>query len=326
MKVLVTGGGGFLGSYLVQQLLQRGDQVSVLGRGDYPELRASGVEVLRADLAEKEKIVSACAGKEIVFHVGAKAGFWGRYSDYYQTNVVGTQNVLDGCLKHQIRKLVYTSSPSIVFEGNPLENVDESIPYAKHPLTAYQKTKAEAERRVLSANGKEGLMTTALRPHLIWGPRDNHIIPRIIERAKAGKLKMIGSGKNKVSHIYVENAAFAHIQASESKNVGGKAYFIAQKEPVLAWEWINEILRGIGVPPIEKKISLGVALAMSFVFEKCFKVLPGEPPMTRFLAFQLAEHHYFSIERARQDFGYEPKVSYEEGMRRLIQYYKEHSY
>lgn len=325
MKVLVTGGGGFLGSTLVHQLLQQGDQVRVLCRGDYPELKNAGAELIRADLADQEKVFLACKDQEIVFHVGAKAGYWGRYADYYQTNVIGTQNVLEACFKHQIQKLIYTSSPSVVFDGHPLENADESTPYAQHPMTAYQKTKAEAEKRVLSANGKSGLMTTALRPHLIWGPGDNHLIPRVIARAKAGKLKIVGEGKNKVSHVYVENAAKAHIQASQSEHVAGKSYFIAQKEPLLLWEWINDILKGLGISPVERKVSLNVALKLSHFLETAFKILPGEPPMTRFLALQLAEHHYFSIERAQQDFGYNPEISYTEGMKRLFDYYQTHT-
>lgn len=322
MKVLVTGGGGFLGSYLVDLLLARGDTVSVLCRGDYPVLRQKGVTLFQADLADRPAVIEACSNQDWVFHVGAKAGFWGKYDDYYRTNVLGTQNVLDGCQQHHIKKLVYTSSPSVVFDGKPLHGVDESVPYASHPLTHYQKTKAEAEQLILKANGKEGVITTALRPHLIWGPQDNHIIPRVIARARAGKLKQVGDGKNKVGNIYVENAAKAHLQAAESEQVAGKAYFITQDEPICLWDWIRDILEGLGIAPIQKSVSLNTAMKAGALCETLYKFLPGEPPMTRFLALQLGEDHYFDISRAQKDFGFSPEISHQEGMKRLLEYYR----
>jgi nucleoside-diphosphate-sugar epimerase len=180
-----------------------------------------------------------------------------------------------------------------------------------------------AERMVLEASGRDGLLTCALRPHLIWGPRDQHLIPRLLDRARQGKLRRVGDGKNLVDMIYVENAAEAHLQAADALQggspVAGRAYFLSQGEPVNCWRWINEILALAGLPPITKSISYPAAYAVGTVLEGAYKLLgrTDEPRMTRFLAAQLATSHWFDISRARSDFGYSPRVSTDEGMQRL---------
>ena len=212
MKALVTGGGGFLGRAIVERLVARGDTVRSFSRGDYPELRQLGVQIVRGDIADREAVVAACHGCDVIFHVAAKAGIWGRFEDYHRANVVGTENVLAGCSAHGIARLVYTSSPSVVFHGADMEGVDESAPYPDAYHAHYPKTKAVAERRVLAANGPN-LATVALRPHLIWGPRDNHLVPRIIRRA--GSLRRIGAEDKRVDCVYIDNAADAHVLAAD---------------------------------------------------------------------------------------------------------------
>lgn len=321
MNFLVTGGSGFLGRRIVDKLLARGDQVAVLSRGDYPDLSAAGVEVIRGDISEPDVVSAACTGRDVVMHVAAKAGYWGAYSDYYRTNVIGTQNVLNACHDGKVPKLVYTSSPSVVFDGQDLKGVDETTPYASNPQTHYQKTKIEAEKMVLAANGKRGIETVALRPHVIFGPGDNHIIPRLVARARAGKLKIVGDGTNEVGVVYIDNAAEAHIQAAMSDAVSGKAYFITQTEPVVFWRWINEILGAFGLEPVNRRISFGLAYGVGAFLEAMYTTLrlPGEPIMTRFLAGQLGKSHYFDISNATRDFGYDPTVSTAEGVKRLAE-------
>ena len=209
MNALVTGGGGFLGGAIVRRLVARGDHVRSLSRRRYPELDALDVEQIQGDVADLNSTQSAVQGSDVVFHVAAKAGVWGPYADYHRANVVGTQNVVAACRKHGVRRLVYTSSPSVVFDGRDLEGVDESMPYPKQYDAAYPQTKAEAERFVLAANGAD-LATVALRPHLIWGPGDNHLIPRILERGRAGRLRRVGRANKLIDSIYIDNAADAH--------------------------------------------------------------------------------------------------------------------
>ena len=327
MQTLVTGGGGFLGRYICEQLVARGDRVRSFGRGAYPELEMLGVEVVRGDVTDPNAVSEACQGAEAVFHVAALPGTSVQPHPYYQANTEGTQHVIDACRKQGVSRLVYTSSPSVVFAGVDQKNIDETVPLALDWLAQhrsyYSHSKALGEQKVLSASDEQ-LRTCALRPHLLWGPRDQHLIPRLLARAKSGRLRRVGNGKNLVDMIYVENAAAAHLQAadalaSEDSPVAGKAYFLSQGEPVNCWEWIDEILALAGLPPVEKSISQNGAWRVGAILELAYRVLrlSGEPPMTRFVAAQLATSHWFDISAARQDFGYAPQVSTTEGMRRL---------
>jgi len=323
MKALVTGGGGFLGRYITEQLATRGDQVRIFCRGDYPELREQGIEIHRGDLRDPDAVTAACADCDVVFHTAALPGIWGPWSLYYETNTRGAENVIEACRRQAVSRLVYTSSPSVVFGTAEHINADESLPYPQKYACHYPHTKALAERAVLAANGCDGLATCALRPHLLWGPRDNHLVPRLIERARSGQLRRVGDGENLVSVCYVENAAHAHLIAADALRVdspvAGEAYFINEPLPVNLWRWIDQILELAGLPPVEKSISYASANAIGHLLEWGYRLTARrqEPMMTRFLAEQLSHSHYFKIDKARRDFGYEPLVSFDEGMRRL---------
>ncbi|MDO9565758.1 MAG: NAD-dependent epimerase/dehydratase family protein [Candidatus Desulfaltia sp.] len=319
-KVLVTGGGGFLGSAIVRRLVERGEHVRSFSRGFYPELASLGVEQVQGDLEDKDAVEGACKGIDLVFHVAAKAGVWGDYSEYFKTNVTGTENVIAACIKHKISRLVYTSSPSVIFNGTDMEGVDESVPYSNKFHANYPKTKAIAEQNVINA-ARDDLMTIVLRPHLIWGPHDNHLVPRIIARAKS--LVRVGEGKNLVDTIYIDNAVDAHILAAdrleENHKLSGNVYFISQGEPVFLWDMVNDILKAAGFDPVKRSISRKTAWVIGAMLEACFKLfkLPGEPQMTRFVAEELATAHWFDISAAKKDLGYVSRVSTKEGMIRL---------
>ena len=319
-KVLVTGGGGFLGGAIVRHLVERGDCVISFSRRLYPELEKMGVEQIQGDISDKTAVEQAFKEVNLVFHVAAKPPPWGDFSAYYRTNVIGTQNVITACKQFNVSRLVYTSSPSVVFDGTDMEGVDESVPYPEKYHAHYPKTKAMAEQSVIAA-GDEGLKTIILRPHLIWGPGDNHLVSRIIERAN--RLVKVGDGKNLVDTIYIDNAAAAHVQAADrleqNHHLSGRVYFISQDDPVPLWEMVNNILKAAGLAPVRRSISrktawmIGAALE---IFYKMFKI-SGEPQMTRFLADELATAHWFDISAAKTDLGYKPKVSIEEGLYRL---------
>jgi len=323
VKALVTGAGGFLGLYLVEQLLARGDGVRAIARQRYPELDRAGVEAVQGDLRDAQTAADACRGVDAVFHAAGVAGIWGPWQHYYGGNILATQNVIAGCRQHAVRKLVYTSSPSVTFDGADQVGVDESVPYPQRWLCHYPHTKALAEQQVLGGNGQGNLSTCSLRPHLIWGPRDRHLIPRLLQRASCGQLRRVGDGTNLIDMVYVENAAQAHLQAADALEpgspVGGRAYFISQGEPVNCWQWINEILALAGLPPVRKAISFAAAWRLGAILEAVYRIcrLTDEPRMTRFLAAQLARHHYFDIRRARSDFGYSAQIATADGMQRL---------
>jgi 2-alkyl-3-oxoalkanoate reductase len=322
MNALVTGGGGFLGGAIVHLLRERGDTVRSFSRGTYPALDAIGVEQIQGDLADPLAVSRAAAGCDIVIHVAAKAGVWGTWREYYNPNVVGTNNVIAACRQHGIRRLVFTSSPSCTFAGVDQNGVDESEPYPERFLAHYPHTKAIAEQTVLVANGPE-LATVALRPHLIWGPGDPHLIPRLIERARAGKLRRIGTEPKLVDTTYVDNAAIAHLLAADRLAVGsqiaGRAYFISQGEPEPVWDFVNRILNVAGLPPVSRSVSPGIAYLVGGMLERIYSLfrIRAEPPITRFVARQLATAHWFNLTAAKRDLAYVPVVTTAEGLRRL---------
>jgi nucleoside-diphosphate-sugar epimerase len=322
MRAVVTGGGGFLGSKIVEFLQAEGWTVASFSRQDYPELAARGVACHQGDLADAVAVREALRNSDVVFHAAAKAGLWGEYEEYYSTNVVGTRNIIDACLHHGIRKLVFTSTPSVVFDGLDMRNVTESeAPIARKHLSAYAATKAEAEQLVVESNSSK-LATVCLRPHIIWGPGDNQLFPRLAERHLAHRLRLIGSGDNLVDTTFVDNAARAHIDAASRLEPGappaGRAYFISQGDPRPIRDVINLIFKAADLPPLRKTIPLPMAYCAAWVLENSYRLLgiKSEPAITRFSVLEMGRHHYFDISAARRDLGYEPVVSIDEGMER----------
>lgn len=317
MRVLVTGYGGFLGAAVCRQLLEAGHEVTGFARQRYERLEKNGVRVVRGDIRDRDQVVSASVGMEAVIHTAAKAGVWGSWSEYHGTNTLATSHVLDACRQHRIRYLVHCSSPSVTFAGQPQSNIDESVPYPTKWLCHYPHSKALAEQQVLGANSPEnGLLTVALRPHLIWGQGDPHLIPRVIERCIQGRLICIGSGKNLIDTVHVETAAAAHVAAlktlsSDSPKCAGKAYFITDGQPISCWDWISQLLKGADLPIPTRRIPLRLAYLLGGMLETLYKATgkTAEPPMTRFVALQLGLDHYFNIAAARRDLGFNPSCN-----------------
>lgn len=321
MKVLVTGGGGFLGQAVVRRLLGRGDDVRVLNRSHYPALADLGVACHRGDLADAEAVRAACRGCDAVIHAGARAGPGLHWPDFELANVTGTRNVLAACRAEGVGSLVYTSSPSVVHAGGDIVGGDESLPYPRHFPAPYPATKAEAERLVLAADGA-ALRTVALRPHLIWGPHDNHLLPRLIERNRAGRLRLPAPDK-KIDTVYIDNAAEAHVLAldnlADSASAAGKAYFITNGEPLPAAEIMRRLLEAAGETPRIRHVSPRLARVAAAVVETAWRGLrlKSDPPVSRFIVEHLSTAHWFDIGAAERDLGYRPAVSVADGLRRL---------
>ncbi|MBA2238449.1 MAG: NAD-dependent epimerase/dehydratase family protein [Lysobacter sp.] len=324
MKILVTGGGGFLGQALCRGLIARGHEVVSFNRGRYDALDRLGVAQVQGDLASREAVIGAASGCAAIFHNAAKAGAWGAYEEYHRANVVGTDNVIAACLAHGIGRLVYTSTPSVTHRAtHPVEGgTADSVPYGEGFKAPYAATKKIAEQAVLAANGST-LAVVALRPRLIWGVGDNQLLPRLVERAKAGRMRLVGDGENLMDSTYIDNAAQAHLDAFEHLAPGsacaGRAYFISNGEPRSARETINGLLAAAGAPPVTRTVPFPLAYAAGALCEGLWNALPlrGEPPMTRFLAEQLATTHWYDMAPAKRDFGYVPAVSVDEGLARL---------
>jgi nucleoside-diphosphate-sugar epimerase len=321
-RAVVTGGGGFLGSKIVSMLLEEGCSVGNFSRNEHPELEARGVVCHRGDLGDRRAVFDALQDADVVFHVAAKAGIWGDYSEFHAANVTGTRNVIEACQRNRVARLVYTSTPSIAFGGHDVRNANEEEPLPRKQLAPYTATKAAAERLVIEANSG-ALATVALRPHLIWGPGDTQLFPRIAARRRANRLMLVGSGDNLIDCTFVDNAARAHLDAAKrlkpGSPVAGRAYFISQGDPRPVRYLINALLDTASLPPVKRSIPLPVAYAAASLLEIGYKMfhVAGEPPVTRFSVLELGRDHYFDISAARRELGYHPAVSIEEGLGRM---------
>lgn len=329
MTILITGGGGFLGRSIAKALRERGLAVRSLARNDYPQLAALGVEQLRGDLADAEAVMRATDGCEAVFHVAALVEMWGPYERFFATNVLGTRHVIAACVAQRVPKLIYTSTPSVVHGGDAVAGVDESAPYPDHFEAHYPATKAIAEREVLAANAPT-LATCAIRPHLVWGPGDSSMLPRVLAKARSGRVRHIGAPQT-IDACYIDNAVDAHLAAYDRLAPGGgppagKAYFITQGEPLSGHDFLDQLLDAAGLPKITKTIGVGPAMLAARVAERVWTTLRlrGEPPITRFVVSQLSTAHWYDIGAAKRDLGYAPRVSHAEGMARLRAWLREH--
>ncbi len=327
MKVLITGGGGFMGMALIKRLIAEGHKITSYSRREYPLHWALGISSIQADIRDQEALEKACKGKDLVFHLAAKVGIWGDYKEYESTNVTGTFNVIKACRKQGVGRIVFTSSSSVVFDGSDLEGINESHPYPANHGSHYASTKAMAERLIIEANS-EKLKTISLRPHLVWGPYDSHLIPGVLKRAGSGKLRRIGDQEYFIDTTYIDNMVDALMLAAygleSNPEAAGKILFITNGEPARVWDFINSIIQIAGYPPVHKKIPerlATLAAGTSEWFHHLFKI-KSEPFMTRHAIREMCTNHWFDITNAKEILGYNPRVSYADGFKYLKDYLK----
>ncbi|AGH81113.1 3-beta hydroxysteroid dehydrogenase/isomerase [Psychromonas sp. CNPT3] len=321
--VFVTGAGGFLGKALCTHLRLHNIPVVGFARAYYPDLEALGVTMYQGDLNDEQALLKAMSGCDIVFHVASKAGVWGSKKSYFQSNVTGTENIINACKVHGINKLIYTSTPSVTFSGVDEEGIDESAPYAKTFLNYYALSKSIAEKQILDCDQTQ-LKTVALRPHLIWGPGDRHLVPRVLARAKAGRLKLLGKTDKLVDTTYIDNAVYAHLLSAlelhkPQPKCAGKVYFISDDEPIFMADMLNKILACQHLPKVTERVPASLAYVFGAILECVYFCLnkQQEPMLTRFVAKQLSTSHYFNISNAKKDLGYHPLINISEGMQHL---------
>ncbi len=321
----MTGGSGFLGRWIVERLLARGDAVRVMQRGPSPALAERGVDVLQGDVEDPAEARAAVKGVDVVFHVAARVGLHGTWSDHHRTHVVGTRNLLDACLAERVGRFVYTSSGRVVADSGVIEGGDEDAPYPRRFLSAYARSKAEAEQGVLAAHERGRLHTVALRPQFVWGPGDRGFVSRVVEASRTRRVERVGGADVRVSMSYVEDVAAAHMLAASAIEspwaaAGGRAYFVTDTEPVSLWGFVDGLLVDLGLPPTDGAMSYAAAWRLGLALELTHRALgrSGEPRMTRPLAAAVGRSCWFTTHRARRDLGWVPEVGPIEGRRRLL--------
>ncbi|HEV8511317.1 MAG TPA: NAD-dependent epimerase/dehydratase family protein [Gemmatimonadales bacterium] len=324
MRAVVTGGAGFLGSHIVALLRARGDDVRVVARQN-----GTACHTITADVRDAAALERAFQHADVVYHVAGKVGFWGPWEEFWSINVEGTRTVLAAARHCGVPRLVYTSTPSVVGYAGDIENGGQDLPYPSHHENAYAASKCAGERLVLEANGR-GIATVALRPHVIIGPGDRRMLPAVVRRAARGQLRIIGDGSNKIDITDVDNAAWAHLDAADALTddrapCAGKAYFITNGQPVVLWDWLNELLAALDLPAVTRSLPFPAARLAGLLIEAAWTVFParGEPPLTRALATVLARSHWYDIAPARRDLGYRVRVSMEEATQRTIRWLAE---
>jgi 2-alkyl-3-oxoalkanoate reductase len=328
--VLVTGATGFLGGALARRLaLAEGARVTALGRRANAgerltrETQGGQLRFVQADLAEPGVAEPACAGQVIVFHCAARAGAWGPYADFYRDNVTVTQNIIAGSRRAGAR-LVHVSTPSVCFAGRPRLNVSESDPLPAKQLSPYAGTKLLAEQAVRAA-AAQGLRAVSIRPRAIFGPRDTTLLPRLIQRLAAGRLPILGDGRNQADLTYVDNVVDALLLCAQAPEaLLGRTFHITNGEPVRLWAAIGQLCQALGYPLPRRRLPLPLALALARASELAHAALrrPGEPALTRYGVLLLALGATLDIRAARRDLGYAPRVSLADGLARVAEWWR----
>jgi nucleoside-diphosphate-sugar epimerase len=326
MKALVTGGTGFLGSALTHRLHSMGWDVTALGRNvsRLDQLENEGMNVLQIDLKDKSAMTAACKDQEIVFHCAALPSPWGNFETFYQANVIGTRNVIRGCEENKVKRLVYVSTPSLYFGYSSRMNVKETDALPE-PVSNYAATKILAEQELDQAF-ENGLAAIAIRPRAIFGPGDTVIFPRLIPRLQSGRLPILGDGENVVDITYIENVVDALLLCAESPaSTLGKKYNISNGEPVKLWKLVERICKELNLPYPKRKISYRTANAAATALEFIYTLIPihPEPPLTRMSVSMIANSTTLDITAAKQELGYHPRISIDEGFDKFMQWWKE---
>lgn len=329
-RVLVTGSLGFVGGALVDRLVQQGYPVRAIDIRD--QGGRDGIDYRRCDITDQDAVGAVVDGVDLIFHTASLVQTRQTEADLvWRVNHQGTLNLLEAARAAGVGRFVQISSASVVYEGRDIENGDEALPYAGVSQAPYADSKIAAERDVLAAHDPDGLRTCAIRPHVVFGPGDGRFIPALIDRAKAGRLKMgVGRGEKLSDFTYIDNLVDALVGAADDLangcQTGGQAYFVTNGEPLPFWTFIDKVLVAMDQPPTKGRVPYRLAYSVAAAVE-AFNALrrKGGPEtgMTRFAIRYMCTHHYFSIEKAKRDFGYTPAIDIDEGIARTIQHLRD---
>lgn len=327
MKAVITGGTGFLGARLALRLAGMGWQVTALGRnktaGSRLEASANNLRFLPADLRDAMETKHALQGADIVFHCGALSSPWGKYQDFYDSNVRGTEHVVQGCLSHKVKRLIHVSTPSIYFDYRHRLNIQEDDPLPAKSVNHYAATKRLAEEAVLRGIS-QGQPAIILRPRGIYGPGDTTLIPRLIAANETGGVPMIRSGSALIDLTYVDNVVEALVcGAAAPDSALGLSYNITDGAPATLSDILRKLFVLLGRPLHERKLPYGAAFALASLMELGAKAMGREPQLTRYTVSLLAFSQTLDISRARELLGYVPPVSLNDGLRQVAEWWKE---
>lgn len=325
MKVLVTGAGSLLMREVAVALAARGEEVVCMQRREAHFPIGVRIHQELGDITNLDSVTKAMDGCDVVVHGAARVGVLGTWSEFYNTNVEGTQNILLAATTLGVSRIVHVSTPSVAHVGSSLVGAIATPAVTGHKRAFYAESKAMAEIEALNANNNS-CAVVAIRPHLVWGPGDTQLVGRIVQRAVANRLAMVGSGDALIDSTYIANAVSALVAAVDAVHVGapcaGKAYVIANGEPRTVRELMQKICDAADVPFQPKKVPLSVALVVGSLVERIWpRIGKGEPPLTRFVAEQLGTAHWFDPRPAAQDLKWSPTVTLDEGFLELHQWF-----
>ncbi|CBL44688.1 3-beta hydroxysteroid dehydrogenase/isomerase family protein [gamma proteobacterium HdN1] len=322
-KVLITGGCGFIGRNLVNGFADAGHDVTVLDLGG--KAFRDDVRFVDMNICDKAAVISVCEGMDSIIHNASLVHTKHNKEDVvWEVNLGGTQNIIAACKQHKIPRLVYISSASAVYEGKDIENGDETLPYSSISQAPYADSKIQAEKEVLAFSGTGVTQCCAIRPHVVFGPEDNRFMPAILQKAREGKLKRAIGDRDKLSDFtYVSNLVDAVLLAEQKLEEGaascGQAYFITNGEPMAFFDFVERMLLELGYPPISGKVPYWLAYTAAAIAEGIDTLKGGtlnaENGLTRFAVRYMVTHHYYSIEKARRELGWEPRVGITEGIK-----------
>ncbi len=320
MRILITGGTGFLGHHIAERLLEDGHTLTLLGRTASSNTPQRGLFSLRCDLRHRAAVIAACRGQDAVIHAGALSAPWGRWEDFYAINVRGTAAILEGCERFGVTRLIQISSPAVVFTGGDHQQTTEDAPYPRRFSSAYAQSKALAEQLV---RNETRVASVILRPKAIFGPGDRALLPRLVAAARAGRLPQVGTGQNLVDLTYVRNVADAVALALHRSAALGRTYHITNNEHVPLWPLIRRVLRELGLNDRLRAVPLPLMLAVAASMELRAKLTGCEPLLTRYSVAILGRTQTYDISAAQRDLGYQPRVTIADGVAHTLGYLRQ---
>ena len=324
----MTGTGSLLLGGVASELLRRGDEVVCLQRRPAAFMGHQNAHEVLADICDADAVALAAKGCDAIIHGAARVGVVGSQKEFYDTNVHGTENILRAAEQQSISRLVFVSTPSVAHTGASLVGAPAGQAEIGRSRSYYAESKAIAERTVLNARNSQ-LAVVAIRPHLVWGPGDTQLVGRIVERAKSGRLAVVGTGNALVDSTYIDNAISAHIAALDALHIGsacdGKAYVVSNGEPRTVNELMRSMCESAGVPFEPRHLSLTLGIRLGALVERLWPLMQSsEPPITRFIAEQLGTAHWFDQRVVHNDLKWAPSVTLDEGFKQLTQWFGSH--